>query len=180
MKKKLQQHLEQSVSSFLGLSDAEVSLPKCFVLDTENEITNRIILEHAITESLIIEDARILACESAFKKKEFEANLCHELGHIVAFSKKIHFPLNTSLNLLRNEIAADRWGLAMFIRSGRTKYDFSKLFVENFKYLFKKLRSSNNREDYLKYARSLLINFARVVVFIIMKLPCLQLDKLQK
>ena len=172
MKKKLQQHLEQSVSFFLDLSDAEVSLPKCFVLDTENEITNRIILEHAITESLIIEDARILACESAFKEKEFEANLCHELGHIVAFSKKIHFPLNASLNLLRNEIAADREGLAMFIRSGRKKYDFSKLFVENFKYLFKNLRASNNREDYLKYSRSLLINFARVVAFILMKPLC--------
>jgi hypothetical protein len=143
-----------------------VHLPRCFVLDTGNEITKRIILELAITESLIIKDARIFACEVVFKNKDYEANLCHELGHIVAFSKKIHFPLDTFLNLLRNEIAADREGLAMFIRSGKRKYAFSVLYGENFKSLFEKLLSSKNKEQSYNYVKCLFINVARIMAFI--------------
>jgi hypothetical protein len=159
------EYLRQLIAYLLGLSNLQVEFPKVIVIDKNVDYVCRVFLEFCISDHGIIEDPRIVAHHEAFSNRDFKANLCHELGHLIYHSRKINKPLDSFLNMLRNEIMADLEGLRLFIRSGEKKYKYSSLLSKNFSALVKKMYFLKDRRTQYMCIKAFLINIFRVFVF---------------
>lgn len=138
-------------------------LPECIVLDEDDSITKHLCVYVLLSEDGELGELKILANKAYLNNSTFDITLCHELGHVIAFRKKINYPLIHFGNILKNELAADKAGYKLFALSGARSSRFFKLYKDNFKDLFGKICISKGMKKKMHYMQCVLINMMRTV-----------------
>ena len=165
MNKELQNTLKYLIRHYLSFSDHEIPIPNAYVLNKGDNSVKRIILEFGITDDIAISDISILANAHTCEKSNYDANLCHELGHLIIFTTRPHCPTNAFVSMLTNEMAADKEGFKLFIRSGKRRIDYLAIFLQNFSSLLNKICHSRTfQESWLNF-KCLVNNFLRIAAF---------------
>ena len=173
MKKELQTALIKSIKHYLSFSEHEIPMPNAYVLDKRNTSVSRIVLEFGITDDdMAICDASILANEGVFEKTEYDATLCHELGHYIIYCTRPHRPTDRWKYLLTNEVAADREGLKLFVRSGKRRMAYLILFFENFPSLLNNICRTKSYQKLWLYSKAMANNFLRITAFTYYSIKC--------
>jgi hypothetical protein len=132
--------LEREIQYFLQFSDTKICPPPVIIIDKKGSTYEEMELQVEIINGSTLGEVIFIAKESYWDKKRYEAFLCHELGHIIAYQKKIHLPMLNLYKILKNELAADKEGLQLFVRSGRKRWEFFVSLLENFHSLFREMR----------------------------------------
>lgn len=169
MKDRLTKHLGDSIEYFLNFSDIDVMRPKVVVIDKTDNYTNSITLQFAITDDFKFSDPIVIANEVFFENDCFEITLCHELGHIIDFSRKPYSPSKKFLKILVAEISADREGYLIYVRSGRNNRIYYKLFLNIYNEQIRYIIHDKNINSFRKNIKLIIINTMRFMAFIVYK-----------
>ena len=128
-------------------------------------------LQFAITECFKFESPSVVANEMSFTRKDYEAVLCNELGHLISLTRNLRRPSNSFLKLLRDEAYADREGFILYFRARRNKWGYATLFTGNFRELLIDIKRERDAGIWYKRIKSFVINIMRLLIFFGYELP---------
>ena len=157
-------YLRQRIEFFLSFSKDKISVPSITIVDDVRIKRISVIIQ--LNEDYSLQSMEIYASTHFFGEKTFDAVLCHELGHIVAFSKKIHYPLMHFRNRLKNELSADKEGLKIFMAAGKKGLSFGKPFDYFFRTFIKKFFKLKGKTILLQDLTQSVIRSFAILIFV--------------
>lgn len=155
--------LEEAIKHFMRFDATGSQLPQCLVLDADNSFTKRISIYIRLSNDGDLGEHVIVANKAYLDNRAFEISLCHELGHVISFRKKVNVPPEHFINVFKNEMAADKEGFRLFALSVPGSSKYFQLYKDNCRDLFNSIWTCKGRKKKIHHMQCFLINAIRAI-----------------